>query len=430
MKKRVLIIGYFYPDPNMGGVRLRRIARQLPQHGWEPVVLTHPRDATSVSDMPPEIRIEEAAGPDLTLAYRRIRRTFSRDAGDTPAGQAGPKSQDIGFTTTINRWLMIPDKQITWYRAAVRRGRELLRREKFDAIFASIEPRTSGLVAARLARDTGVRCIVEYRDLWTGNPYHHVAQATALHRFLHARLERKMLRHVDGVSAVCRGIGDYLTREYAPLLRAPVRYHYNFFVPSEYPRELAAPVEARPFTISYTGAMFTNRAPHQFFEGMQRFLRESGLKPNQFRFKWAGGAAGIDNLGELLDRTGVRPYLDYLGQIPHRDALRLLLGSDAALLIHAPGDTIHIPGKLSETMGARVPLLALAHPCEVTEIIERCQAGIICPHTAESVAKALAEFHQRFQTRRPWAFNDAEILPFSADETISRLAAMLDSAEA
>jgi hypothetical protein len=45
LNKRVLIIGYNIVDSNMGGVRLRRIARLLPQHGWEPVALTHPDEA-------------------------------------------------------------------------------------------------------------------------------------------------------------------------------------------------------------------------------------------------------------------------------------------------------------------------------------------------------------------------------------------------
>src|SRR6185436_17152001 len=91
------------------------------------------------------------------------------------------------------------------------------------------------LVASRLSRETGVPCVFEYRDLWTGNPYYHITQPTAFHRWLHGRLERRALRQAHRVSAVCRGIDSHLDRQYAVVLRAPVELNYNFFDPDEYP---------------------------------------------------------------------------------------------------------------------------------------------------------------------------------------------------
>ncbi len=428
MSKRVLIVGYFYVDANMGGVRLRRIARLLPRHGWEPVVLTHQRGANSPAHPEDGVRVEEVAAPNLTKAFSVVRRVLGEKPVDAPATGGEPKAMAIGLTTTINRWLMVPDKHKLWYRRAVRRGRELLRGEKFDAIFASLEPRTALLVATRLAHESGVPCVIEYRDLWTGSPYEILAQPTPLHRWLHGRLERRILGRTHRVSAVCKGIADYLSTRYPHLLRAPVELNYNFFDPDEYPRDAVLPSPEKPFVISYTGGMYTDRSPHQFFEGMRLFIEQSGLTPEQFRFRWAGAAYGIDDLAEVLDRTGVRPYLDFLGMVPHREALRLLLASDASLILQAPGDAIHIPGKLFEALGARVPMLALAHPCEVTEIITRCGAGLICPHTKESVAAALAEFYRLHQKGVRWPFNEAEVQRFSADASVGRLAALFGQA--
>jgi glycosyltransferase involved in cell wall biosynthesis len=426
VNRRVLIIGYPYVDAHMGAVRLRRIARLLPRHGWEVTVLTHPRVPDFAAETVDGLTVEEVAAPDLTRLYARARGWWRRPSPKT-AARAVPEAKAIGFTSELNRWLMIPDKQAPWRGPALRRGRELLRSGGFDAIFASIEPRTTGLVAARLSRETGVPCVVEYRDLWTGNPYYHITQPTGLHRWIHRRLERGVLRSARRVSAVCRGIADYLERTYRPVLAAPVALNYNFFDPAEY-AGLAAPDPARPFTISYTGAMYAGRAPHVFFEGARLFLDRSGLTPAQFRFAWAGGAAGIQDLGEVIRRTGMEPFLDFLGQLPHREALRRLLASDAALLIQAPDDTIHIPGKLFEALGARVPLLALANPCEVTDILERCRAGIVCPHTAESVASALEELRRLRAAGRRWTFAEEQVNAFAADAAVGRLAALFTEA--
>jgi len=412
----------------MGGVRVRRLARLLPRFGWDPVVLTHTKGADSVDETVSGIHVEEVAALDLTRAYRWIRQRTKSPSPTSASAAKQPMSLPIGLTSEINRWFMIPDKQIPWCHAAVKRGRELLSRQEFSVIFASQDPRTSLLVAARLSRQTGIPCVLEYRDLWTGNPYYHITQPTVLHRWIHRRLERQALRQASRVSAVSRGIAEYLTKVHHDVLPAPVDLNYNFFDPAEYAVESTLPRQSAPFTISYTGAFYGKRKPHEFFEGMQAFLKQSGLTPAQFRFRWAGGASGIGDLEAIVERTGARPYLDFLGQIPHRNALRLLMESHAALLIQAPDDAIHIPGKLFEAMGARVPVLALAHPCEVTEIIERCRAGIVCPCTKESVANALTRLYQTYSSGNRWSFEEAEVGQFSADHAVRKLAALLESA--
>jgi glycosyltransferase involved in cell wall biosynthesis len=428
MNRRVLIIGYFLVDQNMGGVRLRRIARLLPRHGWEPVVLTHPPDENSPVT-PPEVRSEHVAAVDLTRLYSRLRGFGRAVPAAAPGGARQPAAKPMGFTSALNRWLMVPDKQMTWHGRALERGRKLLREEKFDAIYASLDPRTNVLVAARLSRESGIPCVLEYRDLWTGNPYHHIAQPTPVHRWLHERLERRALRQASRVTAVCRGIADRLVEQHGDVLRTKPALNYNFFDPFEYAEPVAVPSKDC-LTISYTGALYASRTPHQFFEGMRLFIDRQRLSPAQFRFRWAGAIAGVSDLDGVIDRTGVRPYMEFMGQIPHAAAMRLMRESHAALLIQAPNDAIHIPGKLFEAMGGRVPLLALAHPCEVTEIIDRCRAGLVCPHTKESVADALEEFQRRSRQGLAWEFDEAQVNQFSADASVARLAGLFREASA
>ena len=335
--------------------------------------------------------------------------------------------QNIDFTSKINRWLMIPDKQRPWLKPAIQRGRELLQQEKHDVIFATLDPRTALIAASRLSRQASVPAVLEYRDLWIGNPYYHLTQPTALHRAWHARLERGAIRQAARVTAVCEGIQDYLNEAYAGLLRAPVALNYNFFDPDEYPPPSPRPGH-EPFVVSHTGNMYASRTPHQFFEGMQEFIRRLRLTPAQFRFRWAGGLSGINGLDEVLDRTGVRPFIDFLGQVPHRAALQLLVDSDVSLLLQAPDDTIHIPGKLFEAMGARVPILALANPCETARLLERCRAGLVSVYSTESVADTLGEFHRRWQRQERWVFDETAASQFSADTAVGQLARLFDEA--
>ncbi len=426
MNRRVLIIGYWFVDAIMGGVRLRRIARLLPQHGWDPVVLTHPRDPASGVPLPPGVPLEEVAAPDLTRAYTRLRGLVQTPPENDDATRKEPATKNVRVPSHINRWVMVPDKEVTWYRAACIRGTELLRARRFDAIFASLPPRTTLLVAARLSRDTGVPCVLEFRDLWTGNPYHHVAQPTGFHRWLHRYFERRALGQARRITALSKGIADYLSGHYSKTLRAPVELNYNFFDPAEYPPPESASSVRRPFTISYVGALYDSRTPHQFFEGLHAFLDQQHLSPEQVRFRWAGPISGVNDLAAVIDRTGIRPHLDFEGQVPHRQAMQLLIQSDVALVLQSPHDPIHVPGKLFEAMGARVPVLTLANPCEVTEIIERCHAGLVSPHDKASIAARLADFYRLWTQGQKWEFNEPEVERFSADASVRRLAQLFD----
>jgi glycosyltransferase involved in cell wall biosynthesis len=428
MRRRLLLIGYWYPDTGMGGVRLRRIARWLPRFGWETVVLTHRIELDANQNLPPGVRLVEAASLDFARLYGSLMSLSGGPSGTDITNAKTPTAQKIGLTSKINRWFMVPDKQVAWYRAAVREGQKLLAAEKYDAILASQDPRTCLLVAARLSSISAVPCVLEYRDLWTGSPYYHLTQPTAFHRWLHERLERRALRQASRVTAVCRGIADYLAQSHGPILKQPVELNYNFFDPEEYPTAAtAAKPKQTPFVVSYTGAFYGNRTPHQFFEGMRAFIDQAGLSSAEFRFRWAGAIVGIRDLDQVLDRAALRPYIDFLGQVAHREALAELARSHAALLIQAPDDTIHIPGKLFEALGARVPLLALANPCEVVDLIERCHAGIVCRHDPSAVAAGLTSLYQA-AGRGPWTFNEAELNKFSARAAVGRFAALLELA--
>ena len=72
MNKRILIIGHCIVEANMGGVRLRRIARLLPRQGWDAVALTHPSER-GVDWEISGLRLEEVAAPDLTRIYTWLR---------------------------------------------------------------------------------------------------------------------------------------------------------------------------------------------------------------------------------------------------------------------------------------------------------------------------------------------------------------------
>jgi glycosyltransferase involved in cell wall biosynthesis len=405
--------------------RLLRVFRHLPRYGYEPVMLTDVCRHEPYKFNLPADRVEQVPCFDLQYAYMKLR--GAKVAQSTTAAQK-PESRAIGFTTFINRWFLVPDKQIFWCGPARRVARARALREKFDVVFASNLPATNGITGAKIARSLGLPFVVEYRDLWTGNPYHNLTHPTALHRALNARLERAMLRNASRVSCLSTGIADRIAEMYDDVLREKPQVNYNFFDPGEFPATGLTPQKPGAFTISYVGAMYLSRNPEMFFRGLRLFITRHQIAPEQLRFRWLGLIVGIAGLQEMICRNGMEPYIDFLGQIPHGDALNELRRSQVSLVIQSADDAIHIPGKIFEAMGARVPLLAIANPCEVTSIIDRTQAGLHCPHDPGAVADTIEKLWKHSLSGATWKYEDTEVCKFSVDRAVARIAGMLDEA--
>lgn len=422
--KKALVVAYYLNDENMGAIRLRRIAKYLSRFGIEPTVLTASPERVVVNDIP-GCRIERVAALDLKSVYEWIRGGGNKTQNKSEQ-KTVPQSKNIGFTAFLNRWLMIPDKQVPWLRPAVTRGKALIDDGAYDLIFASLEPRTNLLVAARLAQYSGLPCVMEYRDLWTNNPYSFQALPSPIHRRLHAYLEKRVLSRAKQLSAVCIGLKEYLLKNQGGDTPIDVDLNYNFFDADEFSLIPKGDASARPFTVVYTGAMYPGRNPEAFFDGVRKFLDKYNLSPSEFVFRWVGVIASVSELSDILNRNDLHDYIDFSGQVSHQEALQLLLNADASLILHWAEDKIHIPGKLFEAMGAHVPILALANPCEVTDIIDRTHSGLHVPYSDDAVATALGRIFELKQSDCKWRFADDEIEKFSAGTSVRKLAELFE----
>jgi len=392
--KRVLIVSYFFPPAaNMGSHRVFRLVRHLRATGWEPVLLTAP-GAQEVEG----VEIHRVAGVDLTALWRKLK-------GNQPGTGSGKT-----VTTSLNRWVMIPDKYFPWIGPAARAGRDL----KFDAIYSTSDPLSDHLVARRISQRTGVPYIAEFRDLWLGNPYFARAHPTPVHRALHARLERQVVAGASAIAGLSRGIAEYFERNYSK----PVRVIYNCYDPADYTGDVAP---SGKFTVLYAGAVYSSRSPEPFFAGFAKFVKQRGLPPAQAEIVWLGESPDLD-LRAMAQRTGVEAFVRLEGRVAHAEALRRMRAATVLLTIQSPEDNIHVPGKLFEYVGSGRPILALAQPCEVAELVQRHHLGWVCAAEADAVAATLGEIQAQ-----PVTLARVDVEQFSVSATARAVADLLET---
>lgn len=417
---KILFLSYFFSGTrNMGATRVRRLARFFSRSGHAVTVVS-----VQTPDPAPEIqsigcRLEAVRAPDP----ERLFGPQSRRSAE-PAGVGEPRSKATGLTWFLNRWSCVPDKYVFWYGPALRAARRLAREDRPDLIFVSLEPRTDSLVAARLARETGIPMVLEYRDLWTGNPNFHLGTPTALHAWWQAVLERRALRSAAAVTCVCEGIRSRLAARFS--LNLPMAVHTNFFDPDEYPAKTARPANAERFVIAYLGALYGRREPTAFLRGLAAFAQEKG--PRTVEFRWAGPIAGVPHLQAALQESGLSGVIQYLGRLPHREALGELQRADAALVLVAPHDDVHIPGKLYEALGARVPVLLVGGGVEARGIVAETRGGLAVRHDPNEIAAALRQLAGSRKAGSPWPFQEAAVSRYSLAQVGADLEAFLERA--
>jgi Glycosyl transferase 4-like domain len=143
---RILMIVFHYP-PCRGSSGLQRtlsFSRYLPNHGWEPVVLTVKSSVHSqtsddqMGDIPDGVAVERA---------------FALDT-----------KRDLGFRGRYLKWMALPDFWVSWFLWAVPLGLRLIRKYKPKVIWSTYPIATAHLIALALHRLTGIPWVADFRD--------------------------------------------------------------------------------------------------------------------------------------------------------------------------------------------------------------------------------------------------------------------------
>ena len=141
MRRVLLISPHFPPDSAAATHRVRLLAPYLPSHGWEPTVLTVETSA-----------YDGVLDPDLPsllpLPVRVVR---------APA-----------LSARVTRRVGVGDLGLRSFMGLYRKASELLRSEKFDALFITIFPAYTALLGPLLVRKFRIPFVLDYQDPWVG----------------------------------------------------------------------------------------------------------------------------------------------------------------------------------------------------------------------------------------------------------------------
>lgn len=417
----LLISPYFPPMGVSGAKRALHLARNLPAHGWRPVVLAaqpiNERHDPTLDDCVPSDTIVDYGVNGAIRPAMKARKAAKKSSGQPSASKPSRASiwdklpWDSAFVSPFDRYLL--DVPAT-YRAAAR----LIKAHRPEVVHISCDPWSPLIVGRLLRRRFGLPLVVDFRDPWSQHAGKMALRPpptrAALRRF-ELGLFKEAAKVILNTQACCDAYVDaYAGRLPADRFTA-IRNAYDegLFLPGE-------PQQRRDFVVSYFGRFRKFVEPDALFEGFARFVA-------------AEGPATLQIIGGLSDahrakaaQFGIEEHLEVVPPVPFRESLPVLQSADVLTMVINPASHLQIPGKLYDYLAAGRPILAVSANAEADGILRETRAGLSASHGDPA---AIAEALRRLRSEAFTPDADA-VESFSARAQAQRVAEVYRQATA
>ncbi len=389
--RKVLVIAYYFPPMGLSGVqRTLKFVKYFPNFQWMPTVLTvtttgyFAKDESLLKEIVPHgIRVVRTNSFDPNRLFRK------QEVVKMPAERTRK------ILSRISDSIFIPDNKIGWRRPALKRATELLRKEKFDAIFATAPPQTDFLIGKALKERFHLPLMIDYRDAWYDYPFKFYP--TPLHKYVNFRLEKSVLHVADAIIVASRRTKELLLRRYKSLTYNDIQIISQGFDPEDM---AIAPSAKLPkidkMRITYSGVFYEDRTPEYFLEALHLVYKNNAKLRGRIEACFIG--AFRDEHRKIINRLGLQNSVNILGYLEHADSVRYLLASDVLWVMM--GDDKSSPGKIFEYIGAKKKILGCVPQGMIRAIIE--EAGGVCvePRDVPKIAEAIVSLHEQFERRQ------------------------------
>ena len=377
--KRVLIISYYWPPSGGSGVqRWVKFAKYLPGEDWQPVIYTpeNPElkliDRNMENDVPPEAEIIRTRITEPYGLYRIFGGGRGRKGGGTDEVNpisGGKKTLMQKISLFIRGNFFIPDPRCLWIRPSVKFLKKYLREYPVDILVSTGPPHSMHLIARKLACDTGIPWIADFRDPWTRMFYfkHLLLTRGAMRK--HAALEKSVLDSASAIVTVTRP----LQKEFAEMTKTPVYCITNGFDESDF-QQVIEPDGF--FNITHTGLFAADGNPETLWKVLQDKCREDDEFRKLLRIRLVGKTD--KEITESVISHGLAENLRVLGYQPHQIATGEQMGASVLLLPQRkePEYRAVLTGKIFEYIASGHPVLGIGMTeCAMADVLDETGCG-------------------------------------------------------
>ncbi len=398
--QKVLIITYYWPPAGGPGVqRWLKFVNYLPSFEIEPVVYVPENPQYPLKD---EALLEEL--PENTTIIRQKIFEPYRLAGVLSSQKTSRISSGIiqdkkkqSFLEKALLWirgnLFIPDARKFWIKPSVRYLSKYIKKEGITTVITTGPPHSVHLIGLRLKESLGVHWLADFRDPWTSIGYHKKLKLGKRARNKHRSLEKLVLNSADKIVVT----SPSTRKEFELLTSKPIKVITNGY---EHLRSNISTLDKK-FTISHIGSLLTGRNPENLWAAIAELVKTNSNFRKALKIQIIG-VCSDQNL-QSISACNLKQYVEVIGYLPHKQALKAQQKSQVLLLIEINSVETQgiIPGKLFEYMAAKRPILAIGpENWDVGPIILETSTGVSFNYgDKEGIKQQLLQWFTLYETQ-------------------------------
>ncbi|MCL5030333.1 MAG: glycosyltransferase [Bacteroidetes bacterium] len=374
--KKVLFITYYWPPSGKASLHWPlKMIKYLPQFGWQPVVLTVDEDTFSSKDesllnqIDPNLKVYKSKTFEPFNLYKKF---IGKKKDEQLIASETISTTNKSLTHRISIWirmnLFIPDARIGWYFSGVKTGREILGKEKIDAIVTIGPPHSVHLIGLTLAKKNHKSFFPVFIDPWVDIVYYRNFKRSKITLAIDNYLEKKVIEKSTASIFVTETMkSDYVKRYPAAEKKSFVLYWgYN----EEDFENLETTQKQNEETILHAGNIFDFQNIPAFWKRIRTEI-DHGRK---LKLKFIGTVSPV--IKQSIKEAGLSDYTEYVSLLPYRQMLQELM--KASYLLVCATEPRHVPGKLFEYLRTGKPIIAFGNNNkEVKKILEETNAGMM-----------------------------------------------------
>lgn len=374
--KKVLFVTYFWPPSGKATVHWPlHIIKYLPEHDWQPLVLTAEEDAFSHTDKSLLKEIDKNVKVIRTKSWDPFNFYFKfigRSKNDPMAASETISKTNKNITHRISIWirmnLFIPDARAGWYFPGTSKAKRFLKKEKIDAVVSIGPPHTGHLIAKKISKKFSIPHIPVFIDPWVDIVYYKNFKRSALTLKLDNYFEKSVLKNAASAVFVTSTMKTDYIKKYDFLKD---KSHVLYWGYNEDSFKNIFPTKAADeIIIMHAGNIFDYQNIPAFWEKIEREIKNG----EKIKIRFIGTVS--PGIKKAIKENDLEEFTEYLGFLPYNEMLKEL--QKATCLLVCATERRHVPGKLFEYLRMGKPIIAFGDDNqEVGNIIKSANAGMI-----------------------------------------------------
>ena len=381
----------FFPDNEIGAVRVNNIAKYLNEAGHQVTVICGSvKTVFPVEPFSGKISIIRISHSDFaTKLISKVERSVDVRKPLVNDRLALSKKKVTGLAQAYRKFKGLRLQlynlylQIDWFYQAKKAINKKVNVTNYDIVLSSFGPLSSYLTGRCVKKiNKSTRWISDLRDNMQNEDYFTIIN------WIYSYFERDMMLKSDAVTVVSKG-------QYKMLQKAvgekKIKNSNTTIVYNGYENEISPDTRKnlRILKVGYTGSLYEGKRDMSLlFKAFQELSDENKISLNQVQIHYAGKSSS--DLLKQASYYGVRQIIHDHGYLSRLESIKLQESCDILVVLswNTKKEQGILSGKFFEYIQAYKPIIAITSgdlpQAEITEMVKELNVGIACEYMLEN----------------------------------------------